>query len=202
MNDLQYEIVKTTVKKAHLFQISRVVINSVIFIPFALIVFWIAAIVLNWISISMIVFISFFYTFLKELMIISRTKKTLINQSKFLMSKNTDATLYIPILEKVGKKTFVKSSALFIQKDKLFLEAFRSTYFSTKPTDSISVPYGKDFEITEAKLIPEEHLIKYSGTLMDTEYHFYTIDLPGLIHQLSTFITFEKGNYKDVNTTQ
>jgi len=202
MNDIQYNIVKASVKKAHLFQISRVIINSVIFIPLALVVFWIAQIIINWISISMIVFISFFYTFLKELMIINRAKKMLINQNKFLLNKNKDTSLFIPVLEKVGKKNFIKSSALFIQHDKLYLEAFRTTFFSSKPSDSISVPYGKDFVVTEVLMLPDEQLIRYKGMLMNTEYHFYTIDMPELVEKLSQYISFQKGKDLNADTTQ
>lgn len=202
MNEFQKTVLDETIKEVNLFQIERVLINTAIFIPLAIIVFMIAKISLSWIPITLIVVSSFVYTLIREFIGQNRTRKLLYKQCDYLYEKKTGTSLFIPIIQKIGKKVYLKASALYIQNNELFMEAFKQTLYFAKTFDSISVPHGNDFKVYEITPLMGENIVRYEGSLLNTDYHFFTINNPEVARLLSAFIPVEKGPEIHADTTQ
>jgi hypothetical protein len=122
-------------------------------------------------------------------------------QYDFLLSRHPNMTLYIPLLSRLGKRNHLKSSALFIDDDILYLEAFKNQMLSTNPTDSITVPYGTDFVISSIFELDLNKLVQYTGKLLEYDYHFYTL-YEKTINELMAKYIFNERNINHADTSQ
>ncbi|MBU1145438.1 MAG: hypothetical protein KJ971_06260 [Firmicutes bacterium] len=194
MIDLQTDILNRTKKEMISFRFSRVLVSTTVFSVFVISVFLIGQISINWISGPLIVGISFVYCLLKEYFMKYQNTKMLSDQLNYLKGKKPKMTLFISMLEVNHKQVYLKKSSLFIENNRLYLEAYHSNAFSFKPKDSITVSYGKDFilkEVTEEDL----PLVSFKGILMDTEYQLLVVNNQEVITLLKSYIKEEE---KDV----
>lgn len=176
MREDQSALLKTTSDKVHLFSWKRVLINTLFFVPFVIIIFLVASIEITLLIVVFTFVASFLYTFAKEWMMDKRTKKLVVSQYEYLKAQKPNLDFYIPILDLLGKRVYLKPSALFSEDDTLTLAAYKQIAYSVKPVDVIFVPEGKGLLIHEKTKVMNDELIEYRGLLLDNEYRFYVLN--------------------------
>ncbi|MDD3122309.1 MAG: hypothetical protein PHC62_02210 [Candidatus Izemoplasmatales bacterium] len=201
MSPFQRSLLIDSAKKVQTINVFRILLNVVIFDAFVVAVFLFAEVPFNFLIGSVIFVISIGYTVLKEFMILNRVKKMTKFQYDFLLEKHPQMSIYIPLISHEGKKNHLKSSALYLENDNLFLEAFKHQMLSTKPSDSITVPYGTEFIITSMEPMDLNGLIHYAGNLLEYDYEFYVLNEKTINDLMAKYIVNER-NIDNANTSQ
>lgn len=175
MNDEVARLFKQTTDTIHQSELKLELINSVIYIPIVLFLFYLVEISYTVFNIGFVIILSFVYGFIKERMFHKRTKKMLQNQYEYLLSKYEQVQLCVPVLDKRGRRIILKPSSLVIKDGVLFLEAYKQAFNAGVPDESIRVDYGEDFFITEAIDTDLFPYTTYQASLVKTNYRFLTV---------------------------
>ena len=173
MTKLQEEIFAQTKKlvgQVNLIRIFFYTLISTLIIIIVLSIFGILTIELVFIIIG----ISMLYSYLRDYSITKYSAKQMEKYYNYSLEKYDDIDLYIPLLEKSYQGYFLKRSALIIQDDILYLEAFRQKRSSKQKQVSISVKYGTKFIIDMQKIDKNNKSVTFDSTF-STEYYRFSI---------------------------
>lgn len=191
MKELQEKIIQASMSKIEGFTIKKVIISTVVYVAFILIVFLIAQIEMNYLHYILVTVISFLYCFFREKMVSRRVLRIVDFQYQFLKAKHPSMSLYIPLFSATAETITFKKSALMIDKNKLYLEAFQTSRVSMKPTNSISLIHGDQFILTDHQKYKKDlHL--FIGTLLQKDYQLAIADIEEVVSLISKYIKFEK----------
>jgi len=105
----------------------------------------------------------------------------------YLRTRHPQLELYVPMIEKLGRTTLLKRSALFIEDGALALEAFNQPGFAKTPKDSITVPAGVDFRIFEVLPEPKTALVGFRSELMRNPYRFHIVNDDETVARIMAF---------------
>ena len=201
MSSSQEEILKKTSEVIHRFQLKQELINSIFYILFVLFIFYFLEIDFTVLNVSLVIVISFLYAFGKEMYFHRRNKRMLEYQYDFIEKKSEELELMVPIVSRKARRLALKPSALVIKGNHLYLEAFQQSMGIGLPSESIIVPYGDDFIINQIEDDSKLPIVKYTGTLVKTDYEFVTIQHPAIQKMAQLYLVTERNN-NDANTAQ
>jgi hypothetical protein len=131
------------------------------------------------------------YSFVRDFFIARYSLKTVDSYYNFLLEKEGDIDLYVPVLERNYQGYFLKKAAIFFKDDKLYFEAFKQTSTKKDKQESITVNYGKDFVITLSTLDKAGKVYLYQSLLMEMDYRFSIINIPEVIEKINKRIKGE-----------
>ncbi len=146
----------------------------------------------DWIFAITVPFMTSIYLLVKYVFLIKQVKKTISNQFFFIENSHPKASLYIPMMDKTGKKFYLKRAALYIINDMIYMDALRQRTFSSVPEEAITIPYGDEFYITSITKDELNGVAICEGTLIDTAYRFIVINDTNIIQRLESLIRLEK----------
>lgn len=187
----QQVLLDLTYKKIAKFDSRKFILDMTLYVAGVLAILFILLGRFDWIYAITVPFMTAIYLLIKHVYLIKQVKKTISNQFYFIENAHPKTSLYIPIMDKSGKKFYLKRAALYLQDDELFMDALRQKTFSSIPDESITIPYGEEFFITSIHHDELNKVIICEGTLINTAYHFIVIDEPSILKRLETLVKFE-----------
>jgi hypothetical protein len=188
MNEIQKLIIDQSIKSVRILDAKRIAVNTLIYALLALALIYFVTQTIDLFSGILILVFALLYSFIKDYTMFAQTKKIIQSHWNYIKTKKPRADLYTPMLEKSGRGMLLKRAALFFENDKMFLEAFRQQAFSTVPKESLTIPFGRDFIITDTYPVPNRNLIIYIGTLMNSPYQFYVVNQTDVVNRIQTAI--------------
>jgi len=196
MSDLQTAILEATRPLVKTFSWLKVAFSTVLYTAsISLVVYFSLLGTLDWLVVVVIFVASFGYLFLRETRLAKLSAKIMEAQRAYVMTKFENATLYIPMLDRVASNVVLRRAALFITENGLFLEAFSQQNYSYVPKQSITVPYGKDFQIIDLSADAQKGYMVYHAKLLGSDYLFYTCIHAGLTELIQSFIDAPQGDH-------
>jgi hypothetical protein len=139
---------------------------------------------LDWYNTVFVLILSLLYSFIRDYMIARYSIKTLDRFYQYLIDKDPEVEIFIPVLERNYQGYFLKKTALYFKNDELYLEAFKQTSSKRDKQDSITVRYGKDFNITGSQIDKAGKVYLFESFLMDTNYKFSLANVPEIIQKI------------------
>lgn len=184
MERLQEEVLAKTEKLVGQFNILRVLIYTAISGVLILLILWAIGVAI-FEDYRIIIFafgLSLAYSFFRDFFITRYSRKMMYSYYEYLKRKKPKIELYIPLFQKTNSGMLLKKSALFIDNNELYLEAFNQQRSKKEPDDSISVKRGRDFAIDNITLDKEApRYVNYQARLMDGDIRFSIVYIKEII---------------------
>lgn len=199
MTLLQTAIIEATHPLVRRFSWMKVALNTTFYTICTSLIVYVSFQTFAWTNVIIILAVSFAYLLIRDWRLAKQSRKILLAQCEYVYSKHPEATLFVPILDSLGSTFIIRRAALYFVEDTLYLEAFSQTVISYVPKESITVPYGKDFQIIEQLPDVLHGTMVYKAILLGSNYRFYTCMLDGLTNQIQAVIDASK-EISDVNT--
>ncbi|PKL01550.1 MAG: hypothetical protein CVV56_00785 [Tenericutes bacterium HGW-Tenericutes-1] len=187
----QQYLIDQTFKRIAKFDSLKFLFDMVLYVAGVLAILFILIGRFDWVYAITVPFMTSIYLLVKHAYLVKQVKKTIHNQFYFVEHTHPKQTLYIPIMDKVNKKYYLKRAALYIQDDQLFMDALRQKTFSSLPDESITIPYGEEFFLSTVTHDELNHVIICNGTLIDTPYRFIVIYESTIFNRLETLVKIE-----------
>lgn len=124
--------------------------------------------------------ISLFYTSLRGIFQSAYSKSTMNNFYDYLKETKPGLELYIPIFQETRQGTLIKKSVLYVDKGKLYFEAF-SRIQKKRPIKSVAVRKGKDFTIDIVNVNPKTNIVDVNARLNNGGISFSFINHPEVV---------------------
>ncbi len=188
MSKDQQLLLDQSAKEVHRHQLIQELFNALLYIIFVIIIFYFFNISISFTNVLLISIISFTYAFGKEWFFNRRTKQMMKYQYEYIEKKYQEITLFIPMMDKIGRRFLLKPAAIIVKDNQLYLEAFKQSMTSLLPSESIVVNYSDEWFIENFDKDQAKPLFHYSGKLVDTYYKFTTIANPVIEEVLNAFI--------------
>jgi len=190
MSKLQEQIFEESKKLVKNFNIVRFLIYFAVSVSVMIIILLILG-MLDLYSALFVIGFGLIYSFVRDYFIARYSLKTVDSYYNFLLEKEGDIDLYVPVLERNYQGYFLKKAAIFFKDDKLYFEAFKQTSTKKDKQESITVNYGKDFVITLSTLDKAGKVYLYQSLLMEMDYRFSIINIPEVIEKINKRIKGE-----------
>jgi len=184
MDRLQEQLINESKKLIRQFNLTRFLLYFLVSVTVIIIILLVLS-MLDWYNTIFVIILSLLYSFIRDFMIARYSINTLDRFYKFLLDKDPEVELFIPVLERNYQGYFLKKTALYFKNDQLFLEAFKQTSSKRDKQESITVKYGKDFSITSSQLDPAGKVYLFESFLMDTNYKFSLPNIPEVIQKIN-----------------
>ena len=190
MSKLQEQIFEESKKLVKNFNIVRFLIYFAVSVSVMIIILLILG-MLDLYSALFVIGFGLIYSFVRDYFIARYSLKTVDSYYNFLLEKEGDIDLYVPVLERNYQGYFLKKAAIFFKDDKLYFEAFKQASSKKDKQESITVNYGKDFVITLSTLDKAGKVYLYQSLLMEMDYRFSIINIPEVIEKINKRIKGE-----------
>jgi len=188
MNDTQRIVIDQTIRTVRIIEPKKILVNTLIYSGLGLALIYFVTQSIDVFTAVYILVFALLYSFIKDYAMLNQTKKIIRSHFNYILEKKPGAELYTPMMERTGRGLLLKRASLFFVQDKLFLEAFRQQAFQTKPKESITIPYGKDFVITDLYPESKRNIVICKGVLMNAPYEFVIVNHPLLIDRIQSTV--------------
>lgn len=190
MQEDQRRILTTTLELIQPFSWMSILWQVGLFTLVGGVVFWIGFSGFDPIAMSTLFVFAILYTFAKVFLTRKRLQKVLQGRLEYLNKKHPSMTLFVPILEKIGRRFYLRPAALFFD-GKTKLEAFRQSFSMVTPSESITCEYGPHFQIEHTE--EQASTISYVGRFMEKDYRFHTTNDPVIVSSILQDFSNKKG---------
>ncbi|MCK4552053.1 MAG: hypothetical protein KAU02_03975 [Tenericutes bacterium] len=137
------------------------------------------------------------WTVFKEYLNYQRTDRQIEKQHNYLINKNPNITLYIPVFRKLGMRLVLKNATLFFINDNIYMEAYKQLRLKKDILESVTIKLGRELLIGDSVESKNQKYITYEANLMYEDYSFSVINIKEVID----LIEKNKGEKYDKNTT-
>ncbi|MFA7075358.1 MAG: hypothetical protein WC152_01630 [Candidatus Izemoplasmatales bacterium] len=191
MSTLQTQVFDQSKRLIKSFSIVRFLFYFVITVSFTLVIFKLANI-LDWVTLVIVIGLAIVYSSLRDLFIARFSIKLMEQFYAYLIAKDPEIDLYIPVLEKNFQGYFLKKTAIYFKGNEMYMEAFNQPRGRKDTQQSISIDYGKDFSISLSYADKNKKTQLFQSILMGTQYRFAIINIPEVIQKINRRIKGEK----------
>lgn len=181
MKQLQDKVFAQTEKLIAQFSIWRVIFLFALSTGLLFVLLWALGVTFDLLTISVVVGLSLIYSFSRDVFMTKYTKKVMYSYYEYMIEKKPKIELYIPIFVKTGQGFILKKAALYIDKGKLYMEAYNQNKRGNKPSESITIDTGINFQIDAYYFKKDERFVTYKADLMATHYEFSVVNIQELI---------------------
>lgn len=183
MNKLQEEIFLLTKKLTGQINIIRIFLYTLVTSTMLVVALSIFGL-LTWQIALISVGISLLYSYVRDYFITKYSNKQMYKFYDHAKAEHDDLALYVPLLEKSFQGYFLKRAALLIDKNQLYLEAFRQRKNDKQDQISIPVKYGDRFVIDHEKVDKSMKTVTMDSTFSGQYYRFSIVNHQQALSQI------------------